>query len=321
MKIIENIRETEFAFPHTVLTIGSFDGVHRGHRRVLDDVVHLARERNGTAAVLTMRPHPREFFSPDHAPNLLTCDRKKTQLLKEAGVDAVLLLQFTAEVANLDRAAFVDHIIRRCCHAEAVVVGHDFRFGRDALGDFEFLQSLGQVYDFVVHQVPPLYVQGERVSSTLIREQVLQGDIEKAALLLGRKYSLVGRVVAGRGIGTELGFPTANIEPRHSAVPAQGVYAGEALVNGQRIPAAINVGIAPTIRQKDLVVEAFLLDFDQNLRDAEIEIVFHRRLRSEKKFPTHAALTEQIAHDVEAVRACLARREDPETGKEALCDT
>ena len=302
MRVIENIRECPADLPPTVLTVGSFDGVHRGHQRILAELLGVATERGQTAAVLTMRPHPRELFSPDHAPNLLTCDKMKTRLIEAAGLDLLLFVEFTREVADQDHGAFVDEVLCGLCNAQALIVGHDFCFGKDALGDYDFLKSVGPQRGFEVRQVPPLIVDGERVSSTLVRERVLQGDLEKAELFLGRKYAVLGTVIPGHGIGARLGFPTANIEPRHSAVPAQGVYIAEAVLGDCRRPAAVNIGIAPTIRQKDIVIEAHLVDFDRDIVGADIEIVFHKRLRSEKKFQGRAELAEQIARDVAAVR-------------------
>ncbi len=302
MKVIENARETEVEFPHVVLTVGSFDGVHLGHRRVLDELVRVAGENRGTAAVLTMRPHPREFFSPGYAPNLLTSDDTKLRLLEEAGVEVAFLLGFAREVANLNPDAFVEEIILRRCRARTVIVGHDFRFGKHAAGNYEFLKQVAPAHGFEVRQVAPLIIEGERVSSTLIRERILQGDLDKAEAFLGRKYSVVGEVIPGRGIGAELGFPTANIEPRHSAVPAQGVYVAEAHTQGRRHRAAVNIGIAPTIRQEDIIIEAFLLDFHEDILGSDIEVVFHKRLRSELKFSSHEELAQQIRQDVDEVR-------------------
>ncbi|MEX2016021.1 MAG: bifunctional riboflavin kinase/FAD synthetase [Candidatus Hydrogenedentales bacterium] len=306
MELIERVRENERVFPHVVLTLGSFDGVHRGHRLILDAVVQAARAAGGTAAVLTMRPHPRQFFAPDHAPNLLTSDEKKFALFAAAGVDVTFVLEFNAETANLPAEEFVRGIIHERCHAREVIVGHDCRFGKGARGDYATLESLGPRYNFSTRQVPPLIVEGERISSTLIRERVLQADLDEVEKLLGRKYSIVGEVVTGRGIGRKLGFPTANIRPHHSAIPAQGVYIAEAFVDGVRKPAAVNIGIAPTIRHEDITVEAYLLDFDGELPGKRIELIFHRRIRPEKKFASITALTEQIAADVEETRAYFA---------------
>lgn len=303
MRIVEDIRETTLTFPWLALTIGSFDGVHLGHRRVLDEVVRAARKHGGTPAVLTTRPHPREFFSPAHAPNLLTCDAKKFALLEAAGIEAVLILPFCAATARLSAERFFDDIVVARCRAKTIVVGHDFCFGKDALGNFEYLARAASAHAIDVLQVSQVTIEGERVSSTAVRERILEGDLEEAEVFLGRKYSLTGRVAGGRGIGKQLGFPTANIEPHHSAVPAQGVYIAEAVFRGRRYPAAVNIGIAPTIRHEAPAIEAFLLDFDGEIRGEDLEIVFHKRLRSEQKFVSRDALIEQIGKDVDAVRA------------------
>lgn len=308
MRVVTNVFDADDALPHPVVTIGSFDGVHLGHRRILDAVCARARAASGTAAVLTIHPHPREYFAPGRAPNLLTCMEKKTRLLHEHGVDAVFILPFDARTAAMTPEAFVEQVLCRRCRAKEVVVGHDFRFGKDAAGDFELLEQLGARWGFAVAQVPPLVVNGERVSSTLIRERLLEGDLDGASLFLGRPYSITGTVVAGRGIGATLGFPTANIRPHHSAVPAHGVYAAEVLVDGGRWPAAVNIGIAPTIRHEDIVIEAHLLDFSGLLTGCPIELVFHRRLRPEQKFGSTGELIAQIRRDVAAVRAFCEKR-------------
>ena len=258
MKIYENFLDETLGLKNVVLTVGSFDGVHIGHRRILDKVAEAARALGGTPTVLTMRPHPREFFSPENAPNLLTTDARKFALLESAGIEAICVLDFNAVTAAISASAFVRDIIHEKCHAKAIVVGHDCRFGRGAEGDYALLARLGPEYGFTTEEVPPLIIEGERVSSTLIRERVLQGDLGGVERLLGRKYSIVGEVVSGRGMGQKFGFPTANIQPHHSAIPAQGVYIAEARVAGRTLPAAVNVGIAPTIRQEDLTIEAHI---------------------------------------------------------------
>ena len=303
IRVVDDIRATHLDDPNLVLTIGSFDGVHRGHHAILETVVRRAHTINGTSAVLTIRPHPREFFSPDHAPSLLTHSAKKLELFEAAGINAMIFLRFNAEVATLEPEDFVREIIVERCRAKAVVVGHDFRFGKNARGDFELLASLAPQYGFDVEQVPALLMDGERVSSTLIRERLLLGDLVKAEAFLGRPYSLLGKVVPGRHIGTTIGFPTANIKPHHSAIPAQGVYVCEAKLGGKHYPAAVNIGVAPTIRNEDLTIEAFLLDFSGNIDGEEIELIFRKRLRSEIKFPTVQDLIAQIHRDVEATRA------------------
>lgn len=308
MRIVEDVRLCEETFPHVVLTVGSFDGIHLGHRRILEELTRGARAAGGTAALMSLRPHPRQFFSPTKAPNLLTCDTKKEALLAEAGVDVLLVLPFTEEVAALSAQTFLEQIVVGRCRAKQLIVGHDFRFGSAAEGDYDYLKQQASRHGFTVTQVPALFVQGERVSSTLIRERILQGELEDIELFLGRKYSMMGAVVPGRGLGALLGFPTANIEPGCGVVPAHGVYAAEVNLEGAAYRAAVNIGVAPTIRHEDLLIEAHILNFARDVRGAEIEIVFHRRLRPEKKFGSRAELTAAIARDVEDIRAYFATR-------------
>ncbi len=302
MNVISDIRSQASPHPKSVLTVGSFDGVHRGHRLILDRVVARAGELGAVPAVLTMKPHPREFFAPHNAPNLLTADRKKYALLEAAGICAIFVLPFDRFTADMEPERFIREIIRERCRAVAIIAGHDCRFGKSARGDVAMLREQGPREGFEVEEVAPLIVDSERVSSTLVRERVLQGDLVKVETLLGRKYSVTGEVVPGRGIGVTLGFPTANVKPHHSAIPAQGVYIAEVLLNGARHAAAVNIGIAPTIRQEDLTVEAHLLDFKGDLVGREIEVVFHRRIRPEKKFRGRDELTAQIAIDIRSVR-------------------
>ncbi|MCL4216881.1 MAG: bifunctional riboflavin kinase/FAD synthetase [Candidatus Hydrogenedentes bacterium] len=305
MLLVEDIKRQEAPVACTALTIGSFDGLHLGHRRILDTVVKLAR--GGCAAsVLTMRPHPRQFFTPDHAPNLLTNDEKKLALLEEAGMECVFILPFDSETANLSPRAFIQEILVNQCHVKHLVIGHDFQFGKAAEGDYSFLCQMADEHGYTVTQAPALLINGERVSSTAIRERIIGGDLEQARVYLGRTYSMMGKVEPGRGIGRTLGFPTANIRPYNNAVPAHGVYVGSAQVAGSTFPAAINVGIAPTIRHEDTTIEAYLLDFDDVLAETEIELFFHKRLRPERKFDSPKALSAQIARDVAEVRAYFA---------------
>lgn len=306
MRVFEDITTVEETFPNLVLTVGSFDGVHLGHQRVIEELVTRARRASGTAAAMTLRPHPREFFAPSHAPNLLTSDKKKLELFERIGVDAVFILPFTQQVAYLEPRAYVETIIQRRCHAREMVVGHDFRFGKGAEGDYALLQELGRDFGFSVYQVPPLMLDGERVSSTAIRERLLEGDLDAAESFLGRKYSIAGEVVSGRGIGATLGFPTANILPHHTAIPAQGVYAAKVLLDGVEYPAAVNIGIAPTIRHDETVIEAFLIDFDGNIRGTEIEVIFHQRLRPEKKFGSYDELIAAIHTDVKNIKSIFS---------------
>ena len=307
MTVVNNIQERTEEVPDVTLTIGSFDGVHLGHRRILDEVRSTAQATKTAAAILTLMPHPRQYFAPDHAPNLLTSDAQKLSLLEEAGLDFVFLLRFGEDTARLTPQEFLDRIILGRCHAKALVVGHDFRFGSGAQGDYDFLVRAGLEHGFTVTRVPPLLLEGERVSSTRIRERVIEGDLEKAEQFLGRRYSIRGRVIPGRGIGHSIGFPTANIRPGLYAVPAHGVYIAWVVIGQDIHKAAVNIGIAPTIRHDDITIEAHILDFSDDIAGQEIEVVFADRLRPEHKFPTREALIEQIRRDVETIREHFTR--------------
>jgi len=302
MKIINDVQKINSTFENVVLTVGSFDGVHKGHQTILQQVVDTARECKGTPAVLTMEPHPREFFAPDNAPNLLTSLEKKAALLEEFGVEVLFILPFDDTTANMIAEDFIQHILYEKCQASHVIVGHDCRFGQGAKGDFDLLQAWGKKLKIEVDEISQVVVESERVSSTLVRERVLQGDLETVKKLLGRRYSVTGTVSTGRGIGEQLGFPTANVQPDHSAIPAQGVYFAETIVDGVAMPSAVNIGIAPTIRHADVTIETHILEFKDDIRGKEIEIVFHERIRPEKKFSSKEALIEQIAADVQAAK-------------------
>lgn len=303
MKIIKDIRKTKIKDENVILTIGSFDGIHLGHIEIIKEVVHLANIERGTPSVMVLRPHPRTYFSPDIPLKILTSEEKQQILFAQHGVKITTILPFNHETANLLSEEFITKILLNFEQLHTVVVGHDFRFGKNAEGDFSLLRKYGKKYGFKVKQIPPLIIQGERVSSSLIRELVLDGEMEKIVDFLGRRYSLSGRVIKGRGIGQQLGFPTANISPFHSAVPPHGVYSAECILEDKRIfPSAVNIGIAPTIRQQDFAIEAHVIDFNEEILNQRIEIVFHKHIRPEKKFSSREELIQAIREDVEHIK-------------------
>ncbi|HPO13987.1 MAG TPA: bifunctional riboflavin kinase/FAD synthetase [Candidatus Hydrogenedentes bacterium] len=302
MILINDIHTVSESFPNVVLTIGSFDGIHLGHRRIIEEVVREAQSVQGTACLMSLKPHPREFFAPGNPPNILLSDAKKEALLAEAGIDVLFILPFNQEAASMLPDTFLREIVVGRCHAKHVIVGHDFCFGKNAQGDYEYLKEAAPGLGFEVRQIPQRVIKGERVSSTLIREYILQGEVDKVEVFLGRKYSIAGEIIPGRGVGITLGYPTANIAPHHNAVPAHGVYVAEAVLEGKPYPAAVNIGVAPTIRNEDIAIEAFLLDFTGNIVGQPIELIFHKRLRPEKKFASREELVDAITHDVATVR-------------------
>ncbi|MBI2421991.1 MAG: bifunctional riboflavin kinase/FAD synthetase [Candidatus Hydrogenedentes bacterium] len=302
MRIFEDVRTVTESFTSLVLTIGSFDGVHLGHQRIIDEVCSTAHRCGGTPALMTLDPHPRQYFTPAHAPNILTTLKKKLELIAECGIETCFILPFEASVAAMDRRDFLEEIVLKRCQAQHIIVGHDFSFGKGAQGNYAYLAAAAPGCGFAVKEVPPLILQGERVSSTLIRERILQGDLEDVERLLRRKYAIRGAVIRGRGMGVQLGFPTANIHPGNCALPAFGIYAAIAFVDGAAHHAAVNVGIAPTIRHDEPMVEAHLLDYAGDLVGKEVEVEFHARIRGEKKFESHEALVRAIDQDVRAIR-------------------
>lgn len=303
MNTVANVLESGSPSSPTALTIGSFDGVHLGHRRLLDTLVEGAAQRGLLPAAMTLDPHPRQFFAPHNAPNILTSNGQKARQLAAAGIQTHFVLPFDAQVARMEPEAFVRDIVLDRCNARLLVVGHDFRFGRAAAGTHEYLRENAARFGLEVMQVEALVLGGQLVCSTFIRERILQGEVDSLREYLGRNYAVEGRVVSGRGMGAQIGYPTANIAPHNSAIPAHGVYAAETLVDGTAWPSAVNIGIAPTIRSEEVLIESHLLGYAGELAGKTVEVVFHRRLRPEKKFPSLDALTAAIAMDVEAVRA------------------
>ncbi|SDR00185.1 bifunctional riboflavin kinase/FAD synthetase [Thermostaphylospora chromogena] len=301
----------------SVVTVGVFDGVHRGHRRLAERCVELARESGVPSVAVTFEPHPLEVVRPGTRPDRLTSAARRAELLSALGVDEVCVLPFTYEFSQLAPDEFVQVVLVDRLHATGVVVGENFRFGHQAAGDVETLRRLGEKYDFVT-DVVPLVADGETVSSTLIRERLLVGDVEGARAALGRPHRVEGVVVRGYQRGRQLGFPTANVEsPPHTAIPADGVYAGwlqcipmgniPAQYDGARWPAAISVGTNPTFEGVERTVEAHVLDHDDlELYGARVAVEFAARLRGNVRFDSVESLVAQIGRDVVEVRRITA---------------
>lgn len=297
----------------SVITIGVFDGVHRGHQQMVARAVEMADELGLLSVVVTFDPHPEEVVRPGTHPPRLTTARHRTELLAALGVDAVCVLPFTLEFSRMSPDEFVQTVLVDRLHAGGVVVGENFRFGHKASGDVETLQTLGEKYDFVAEAVP-LVSNGETISSTLIRERLAAGDMEAVAAALGRPHRVEGVVVRGYQRGRQLGFPTANLEsPDFTAIPADGVYAGwlqgiptgnlPAVYGGERWPAAISVGTNPTFEGVPRTVEAYALDRDDlDLYGAHMAVDFGPRLRGNVKFDSIEALVDQIRADVDEAR-------------------
>lgn len=311
MLIFTNEEKQIPRMPSLCLTLGIYDGVHLGHQKIIRRVVERAKEIGGMSCVVTFDPHPREVLMPDTAPDLLTSTKKKIELLKALGLDAVCLIRFTREFAQVEARKFVKDFLINTLRTRAIVEGYDWRFGKGRKGDVELLREIGKDNGYEVEQVDGVVIDGQIVSSTLIREMVLEGDLDKAAAYLGREYSITGDIVEGSRMGREIGFPTANIEPHHEAIPPNGIYAVRVDVAGERKNGTLNIGVRPTVtEEKKRTIEVHIMDFYRDIYNEEIEVTFVERLRDEKKFPSVEALTDQIKKDVEKARRVLVERSD-----------
>ncbi|URM89414.1 bifunctional riboflavin kinase/FAD synthetase [Streptomyces sp. MRC013] len=297
----------------SVVTIGSYDGVHRGHQLIIGRTVERARESGVPAVVVTFDPHPSEVVRPGSHPPLLAPHHRRAELMAELGVDAVLVLPFTTGFSKLSPADFIVKVLVDKLHARLVVEGPNFRFGHRAAGDVGYLAELGATYDYEV-EVVDLYVTGEAggghpFSSTLTRRLVVEGDVEGAAEILGRPHRVEGVVVRGAQRGRELGYPTANVETLpYTAVPADGVYAGWLTANGERMPAAISVGTNPQFDGTERTVEAYAIDrVGLDLYGLHVAVDFLAHVRGQRKFDSVQALLKAIADDVERCRELTGR--------------
>ena len=290
------------------VAIGVFDGVHVGHQSLIRQTAARAKQQGGKALAATFDPLPIQALAPGAPPSALSDVEERARLLHAAGADDVVVFHFTKQFATLT----ADEFIRRLAEAGAVrqiFVGEDFQFGHERGGNVKTLAVAGPKNGFEVVVAPPVKFVGEIVSSTRIRNALLAGDVETAARLLGRPYSVRGTVVHGDKRGRALGFPTMNLAvPRERLLPRDGIYAMWATVNGQRVPAAASLGVRPTFGGGDRVLEAFLLDWEGDAYGDRIEAAFVKRLRDELRFASAAELSEQIGRDVEATREALRNR-------------
>jgi riboflavin kinase/FMN adenylyltransferase len=290
-----------------VLTIGSFDGVHRGHQRVLASLRRQAGANRAESVVVTFDPHPRCVLAPDTCPLTLTMVDEKAEIMGRLGIDHLVVLPFTRKLSQLTATEFMDRLMEKMA-LNGMVIGYDFAFGHQRRGNREFLEHLGARRGFTVEVVTAHSSGGLVVSSSEIRRLLLEGHIPQANRLLGRHYSIVSFVEHGTGTGSRIGYPTANfaITP-NKLVPKQGVYAVWVDIRGNAHQGAMNIGYRPTFGENRLTVEAFILDFEGDIYREDVRARFVQRIRDEKRFESVDALVAQIAKDVERARAILAR--------------
>ena len=295
----------------TALTIGNFDGVHLGHQAMLTRTVETARSLGVLPCVLTFEPHPREFFAPDQAPARLTSLREKLELLASHGIERAQICRFDYRFAQTTAEEFIERIVCRGLNAKWVLVGEDFRFGARRTGDLTLLKQAGARHGFEVEVQPVVTASGARVSSTVVREALAAGEMMRAQRLLGRPYSISGRVVRNDRFGRKLGFPTANILMKHNRPPLQGIFAVEVHgIGGHALPGAASLGVRPTLgRDLRAVLEVHLLDFDRDIYGAHLRVDFLHKFRDEEKYADVEALKRQIARDVQNARDYFHRRD------------
>ncbi|MBN1672249.1 MAG: bifunctional riboflavin kinase/FAD synthetase [Kiritimatiellae bacterium] len=310
MRILNDITKLRRERRGIFLALGFFDGVHRGHRRVIARCEGAARRRGGQTWVLTFDTHPQRVLDPENAPRLLTSTAHKLKLLQQAGVDGCLVLPFTRELAGEEPERFVGRLLANARTLKHIFAGQDWRFGRNRRGTPALLKKQAAGTGVRVSVVSPELWRGSPISSTRIRTAVQEGSLREAKGMLGRDFSILGTVVRGRHLGTRIGYPTANLDPHNEVWPPFGVYAAHARIDGRRLVGVVNVGTCPTVVRADDAkpsIEIHLLDFSQSLDGQDIEISFAARLRNEHRFCDVDHLKRQIARDVRKARRMLAQ--------------
>lgn len=299
MKIIQSINEIEI-IGKSVVTVGTFDGIHLGHRKLFEKVREAAKKYYYQSFIITFSPHPRQVLSLDNYPLLLSQMEDKIEVLKNCDIDYLFIINFTKEFSQQSYENFVENFLVKKLNLGVFVIGHDHKFGKDREGDENKLRELAGKYDFKVEVVEPVIVDNEIISSTKIRKSLSLGEIKKANKFLGREYSFKGKVVHGATRGRILGFPTANVEQAESQkiIPAGGVYVVRCNIANKEYFGIMNIGYRPTFETKGkLVSEVHIFEFNEDIYDKEIKISFIERLRDEKKFASKEELIYQIERD------------------------
>jgi riboflavin kinase/FMN adenylyltransferase len=310
IRVYRSLEEASGKFGPSALTIGNFDGVHAGHRRILERVRQIAEQHQWKPSVLTFDPHPTRIVAPERAPRLMTAPEQRVAMMSEEGIEQVLILPFTAEVARLTAEQFVEHVLVEKLGTRAIVVGENFRFGNKKAGDTRLLESMGKRLGFTAEVVGAVSCRGTRVSSSTLRHMVESGDVSHARRILGRPYALEGEVVPGHGIGAKKTVPTLNLATLSEVLPKAGVYITRTtdLDDARTWESVTNIGYRPTFGGDDhLSIETFLLDALAGEAPRRIRVGFFHRLRDERKFETPDALKAQIMRDVARARAWFRR--------------
>jgi riboflavin kinase / FMN adenylyltransferase len=308
MKVYHQINEFR-KLQNAIVTIGSFDGVHKGHQKLLKRLAELAHDTNGETVVMTFWPHPRTILNPEKdGLKLLSTIEEKTELLSHYDVDHLLIIPFDKEFAEISAEDFIGSILIDTIGTKKLVVGHDHKFGRNRMGDFDLLKKKSSEYKFEVEEISREDVKNMGVSSSIIRESLLKGDVKTAAEYLGRPYELSGKVDEGRKLGRTIGFPTANIETSdpNKLIPADGVYAVRVKIENKIHKGMMNIGLRPTVNGHRRKIEVNIFNFDRNIYQKQLVVHFIARLRDEEKFADLEALKNQLYKDKELTEFILS---------------
>ena len=303
MKIYHNLEDFE-QVKHPVVTVGTFDGVHLGHQEIFKRMRKLAQETGGETVVVTFHPHPRLVVHPDSRElRFINTQEKKYKLIEKAGIEHLVVIEFTLEFSHLSSTGFIKYILADMLKAKTLITGYDHHFGKDREGGYETLVELGKEYGFTVEKVSEQYIHNMSVSSTKIRAALRLGQVALANEMLGYNYSITGRVVQGKKIGRTIGFPTANIEleDEYKLISAVGVYACTVEWNKKHFKGMGNIGYRPTVEDGDLTIEVHIFEFNQDIYDEEITINFVDRIRDEIRFENLEGLKKQLVEDRKVV--------------------
>ena len=309
MKLIRGLTSLTRPLAASAVTIGNFDGVHRGHQQVINQLKQVAEAASLPTVVIIFEPQPIEYFAPDKAPKRLARFREKIAYLKAQQIDYLLCLRFNQELASQSAEGFVQQILIEGLHTKHLVIGDDFHFGKNRQGNFEFLQQNSTRFGFTVDETETLAIDGERVSSTRVRQCIQQDDFDKAAELLGRPYALSGRIAHGKKLGRQLGYPTINIKMGDKTLIVKGIFA--VIVKGidnRVLQGVASIGTRPTVNGVDTILEVYILDFDQDVYGYSVVVEFLHKIRNEEKFDSLAELTTWIAQDTEKAKAFFNMR-------------
>ncbi|MHB8111174.1 MAG: bifunctional riboflavin kinase/FAD synthetase [Syntrophorhabdaceae bacterium] len=301
MKIFHSF-DVATKYPAPILTIGNYDGVHIGHKRIIRKVVDKAREISGTPMLMSFYPHPHAILKPDSYIRLITPPHVKERLVEENGIEVMFEIPFNEQLRTISPESFINDILIGMIGVKAVIVGYDFRFGKDGAGNVDMLREYAQKHGFYFEMVDAITIEGEKIGSNRIRKLILEGDIKKANELLGRPHMIEGIVVHGVNRGKNMGFPTINFSTIFELIPDNGVYITEVELDGKKWPSVTNIGYNPTFDGQKLMVETHILDYEGDLYDREIVIYFFDRIREERKFNNITELKQQIARDVSTAR-------------------